>query len=379
MDFALDPEQEALRDAVRGLLGKAYESSETRREVVGEDPGFSAKTWSRLAEMGALGLPFAESDGGMGAGPVEVSIVAEEMGRVIAPEPFVEVVVLAGGLLAATGTDEQRADVLGRVAEGELVLAAALAEPEARWDLSGGGVKASQSGDGWTLSGVKEPVLHGARADAFVVSAATDAGTGLFLVEGDSAGLTRAGYRTFEGGRAAHVAFDGTPATPLGDVTTDQSSILDDVVARAQVAYCHEALGAMDTALKLTVEYLKTRKQFGVTLSTFQALTFRAADLYVSLELVRSTVMWATLVLLDEPARAREAAARAKLQVSTAGRHIGEEAIQLHGGIGMTAEYSVGHYMSRLTALDHWLGDGTEHLRTLAGSVGDHTVLNPLP
>ena len=379
MDFALDPEQEALRDAVRGLLGKAYESSETRREVVGEDPGFGAKTWSQLAEMGALGLPFAEADGGMGAGPVEVSIVAEEMGRVIAPEPFIEVVVLAGGLVAAVGTDEQRADVLGRVAEGELVLAAALAEPEARWDLSGGGVKASQSGDGWTLSGVKEPVLHGARADALVVSAATDAGTGLFLVEADAAGLTRTGYRTFEGGRAAHVTFDGTPATPLGDVANDQSSTLDDVVARAQVAYCHEALGAMDTALKLTVDYLKTRKQFGVTLSTFQALTFRAADLYVSLELVRSTVMWATLVLLDEPARAREAAARAKLQISTAGRHIGEEAIQLHGGIGMTAEYSVGHYMSRLTAIDHWLGDGTEHLRTLASSLGDHTVLNPLP
>ena len=379
MDFALDPEQEALRDAVRGLLGKAYGSSETRRDVVGDDPGFSTKTWSQLTEMGALGLPFAEADGGMGAGPVEVSIVAEEMGRVIAPEPFVEVVVLAGGLVAAAGTDEQRADVLGRVADGQLVLAAALAEPGARWDLTGGGVKATQAGEGWTLSGVKEPVLHGARADALVVSAATDAGTGLFLVEGDPGGLTRAGYRTFEGGRAAHVAFDGTPATPLGDVSADQSSLLDDVVARAQVAYCHEALGAMDTALKLTVEYLKTRKQFGVTLSTFQALTFRAADLYVSLELVRSTVMWATLVLLDEPARAREAAARAKLQVSTAGRHIGEEAIQLHGGIGMTAEYSVGHYMSRLTAIDHWLGDGTQHLRTLADSLGDHTVLNPLP
>jgi alkylation response protein AidB-like acyl-CoA dehydrogenase len=379
MDFALDPEQESLRDAVRGLLGKAYESSETRREVVNEDPGFSEKTWSQLAEMGALGLPFAEADGGMGAGPVEVSIVAEEMGRVIAPEPFVEVVVLAGGLVAGAGTDEQRADVLGRVAEGQLVLAAALAEPGARWDLTGGGVTASQSDDGWTLSGVKEPVLHGARADALVVSAATDAGTGLFLVEGDAAGLTRSGYRTFEGGRAAHVGFDGTPATPLGDVSVDQASLVDDVVARAQVAYCHEALGAMDTALTLTVEYLKTRKQFGVTLSTFQALTFRAADLYVSLELVRSTVAWSTLVLLDEPDRAREAAARAKLQVSTAGRHIGEEAIQLHGGIGMTAEYSVGHYMSRLTAIDHWLGDGAEHLRVLAGSLDDHTVLNPLP
>ncbi len=379
MDFTLDSEQEALRDAVRGLLGKAYDSSETRRAVVGEEPGFSDKTWSQLAEMGVLGLPFAEADGGMGAGPVEVSIVAEEIGRVIAPEPFVEVVVLAGGLVAAAGTDEQRADVLGRVAEGQLVLAAALAEPGSRWDLTGGGVTASSSGDGWTLSGVKEPVLHGARADAFVVSARTDAGTGLFLVEGDASGLTRTGYRTFEGGRAAHIAFDGTPATPLGDVSADQSGLVDDVVARAQVAYSHEAIGAMGTAVNTTVDYLKTRKQFGVTLSTFQALTFRAADLYVSLELVRSTVTWATLVLLDEPSRAREAAARAKLQVATSGRHIAEESIQLHGGIGMTAEYSVGHYMSRLTAINHWLGDGQEHLRVLGETVGDHTVLNPLP
>ncbi|MGH3457572.1 acyl-CoA dehydrogenase family protein [Aeromicrobium sp.] len=379
MDFALDAEQEALRDAVRGLLGKAYDTSETRRAVVGDNPGFGEKTWGQLAEMGVLGLPFAEADGGMGAGPVEVSIVAEEMGRVIAPEPFIEVVVLAGGLVAAAGTDDQRADVLGRVAEGDLVLGASLAEPGARWSTSGGDVAAKQDEDAWALTGVKEPVLHGARADALVVSAATDAGTGLFLVEGDAAGLTRTGYRTFEGGRAAHVAFDGTPATPLGDVSTDQASLIDNVVARAQVAYCHEALGAMDTALKITVDYLKTRKQFGVTLSTFQALTFRAADLYVSMELVRSTVMWATLVLLDEPSRAREAAARAKLQVSTASRHIGEEAIQLHGGIGMTAEYSVGHYMSRLTAIDHWLGDGAEQLRVLAGSLGDHTVLNTLP
>ena len=379
MDFTLDAEQEALRDAVRGLLGKAYDSSETRRAVTLEDPGFSEKTWARLAEMGALGLPFAEADGGMGAGPVEVSILAEEIGRVIAPEPFVEVVVLAGGLVAAAGTDEQRADLLGRLAEGELILAAALAEPGARWSPAGGGVTASAGDGGWTLTGVKEPVLHGARADALVVSATTDAGVSLFLVEGDAAGLTRTGYRTHDGGRAAHVAFDGTPATLLGDASTDQTSVIDEVVAGAQVAYCHEALGAMDTALSSTVEYLKTRKQFGVTLSTFQALTFRAADMYVSMELVRSTVTWATLVLADEPKRAREAAARAKVQVARSGRHIGKEAIQLHGGIGMTAEYSVGHYMSRLTAIDHWLGDGTEHLLHLTGSLDDHTVVEPLP
>lgn len=378
MDFQLDSEQEALRDAVRGLLAKAYDTSETRRAVTKNEPGWDEKTWQRLAEMGVLGLPFAEEDGGMGAGPAEVSIVAEEIGRVIAPEPFVEAVVLAGGLVAAAGTAEQRAEVLGALAEGGLVPAFAHTEPTSRYELTASGVKASGTGDSWTLSGVKEPVLGGARADLLVVSAAVDGGTGLFLVQSDAAGLTRMSYATFDGGRAARVAFDSTPATPLGEPGADQSAAIAATVARAQIAYGHEALGAMDTALHTTTDYLKTRKQFGVPLMTFQALTFRAADMYVSLELARSTVTWATLVLLDG-GDASEAASRAKLQVSKAGRHIGQEAIQLHGGIGMTAEYSVGHYMSRLTAIDHVLGDGRHHLNKLVSTLDDHTVVDPLP
>lgn len=378
MDFTLDAEQIALRDAVRSLLGKAYDSSETRREVTKTDPGWDDKTWQRLAEMGALGLPFAEEDGGFGAGPVEVSIVAEEVGRVIAPEPYVEAVVLAGGLVAAVGTAEQRATVIGPLAEGTLVPAFAHTEPGARYSETSASVKASGSGAGWTLTGVKEPVLGGARADLLIVSAAVDGGTGLFLVQPDAAGLTRTSYPTFDGGRAAHVAFDATPATPLGEAGADQTAAIATAVARAQIAYGHEALGAMETALKQTTEYLKTRKQFGVPLMTFQALTFRAADMYVSLELARSTVTWATLVLLDG-GDATEAASRAKLQVSKAGRHIGQEAIQLHGGIGMTAEYSVGHFTSRLTAIDHLLGDGRHHLAALSAKLGEHTVVEPLP
>jgi len=378
MDFLLDSEQEALRDAVRGLLAKAYDTSETRRAVTKQDPGWDEKTWQRLAEMGILGLPFAEDDGGMGAGPAEVSIVAEEMGRVIAPEPFVEAVVLAGGLVAAAGTAEQRAEILGALAEGALVPAFAHTEPASRYELVASGVKSSSTGDGWTLTGVKEPVLGGARADLLVVSAAVDGGTGLFLVKPEADGLTRTGYSTFDGGRAARVAFDNTPATPLGEAGADQSAAIAATVARAQIAYGHESLGAMDTALRTTTDYLKTRKQFGVPLMTFQALTFRAADMYVSLELARSTVTWATLVLLDG-GDATEAASRAKLQVSKAGRHIGQEAIQLHGGIGMTAEYSVGHYMSRLTAIDHALGDGRHHLNRLVSTLDGHTVVDPLP
>lgn len=376
MDFTLDAEQVALRDAVRGLLGKAYESSETRREATKLEHGWDDKVWSQLAEMGALGLPFAEADGGMGAGPVEVSIVAEEIGRVIAPEPYVEAVVLAGGLVAAAGTDEQRAEILGALSEGTLVPAFAHNEPGQRYSADAAGVTATKNGDEWTLTGVKEPVIGGARADLLIVSAAIDGGTGLFLVKPDATGLTRDGYATFDGGRAARIGLDSTPATPLGDGGGRTAEIAR-AVAEAQIAYGHESLGAMQTALEQTTEYLKTRKQFGVPLSTFQALTFRAADMYVELELARSIVTWATLVLLDG-GDAEQAASRAKLQVSKAGRHIGKEAIQLHGGIGMTAEYSVGHFTSRLTAIDHTLGDGRHHLTKLVSTLEDHTVLDPL-
>jgi alkylation response protein AidB-like acyl-CoA dehydrogenase len=386
MDFTLDAEQIALRDAVRGLLGKAYGSSETRREVTKTDPGWSDKTWQQLAEMGALGLPFAEEDGGFGAGPVEVSIVAEEIGRVIAPEPYVEAVVLAGGLVAAAGTADQRAEIIGALAQGTLVPAFAHTEPGSRYSETAS-VVASTSGAGWTLTGVKEPVLGGGRADLLIVSALVEGGTGLFLVQPDATGLSRTSYSTFDGGRAARVAFGATPAIPLGEPGADQSGVIASAIAAAQIAYGHEALGAMDTALKQTTEYLKTRKQFGVPLMTFQSLTFRAADMYVSLELARSTVTWATLVLLDTStdsaqapaATVVEAASRAKLQVSKAGRHIGQEAIQLHGGIGMTAEYSVGHYTSRLTAIDHVLGDGRHHLSRLTQTLDDHGVVEPLP
>jgi alkylation response protein AidB-like acyl-CoA dehydrogenase len=365
MDFTLDGEQTALRDAVRGLL-KGYDN-EHRREVVAEDPGFDESLWGKLAEMGVLGLPFAEDDGGMGAGPAEVSVVAEEFGRVIAPEPFVEAVVLAGGLVAALGSDEQKKEILGGLSSGELVPAFAWSDP------TGGEGGVTVEGD--TLSGVKEPVLNAGRADLFVVFADGR----LFLVDPADAEVTS--YSTFDGGRAAHVSFDKSPATPLGE-GGDATEATKDVIAAATIAYCHEALGAMDSALRMTTEYLTTRKQFGMTLNRFQALTFRAADMYTSLELTRSIVTWATMVLADDHSDAekkREAAARAKLQVSKAGRHIGQEAIQLHGGIGMTAEYAVGHLTARLTAIDHLLGDGRQQIKNLSRRLTSYDVVEPLP
>jgi alkylation response protein AidB-like acyl-CoA dehydrogenase len=376
VNFDYDSEQNDLRDAVRALLARAYADSEARRAVVKADPGFDEKTWSRLAEMGLLGLPFAEEDGGMGAGPVEVAIVAEEIGRVLAPEPFTETVVLAGGLVAAAASAEQKGEVLGGIAEGTTIAVFAHAEPGTRWTATASGVTATKSGDRWTLTGVKEPVPSGARADVLIVSAAIDGGTGLFLVQGDAEGLTRTGYRTHDGTRAANVRFHGTPAVALGE-GGDATAAIEQALAVARIAYGHEALGAMDTALRTTTEYLKTRKQFGVTISKFQALTFRAADMYISLELARSIALWASMVQ-EAGGDVVQAADRARLQISRASRHIGKEAIQLHGGIGVTAEYSVGHYTSRLTAIDHLLGDGDWALARLAQNVASYETVDPL-
>jgi alkylation response protein AidB-like acyl-CoA dehydrogenase len=373
MDFTYDEEQQALREAVRGLAGKAYSDFESRRRTVGEDPGYSEKVWTQLAEMGVLGLPFEEPYGGMGAGPIEVGIVAQELGRVLAPEPFLTAVVLAGGLVAAAGSEEQKETLLGGLSSGETLLAFAHAEPGSRWAPSASAVTAS----GGSLTGVKEPVVQGARADVLIVSAALEGGgTGLFVVDGGAA--ERTSYRTHDGGRAAKITFAGTPATPLGD-GGDATGVIARVLDSARIAACNEAIGLMEVALETTAAYLKSRKQFGVTLNTFQALTFRSADMYVSLEMARSLTTWATMVLAGGSGEeASVAASRAALQVSRAGRHIGQDAIQLHGGIGVTAEYAIGSYTSRLTALDHLLGDGNHHLAQLAAGVGGYGEVEPL-
>lgn len=380
MDFEYDDEQLALRDAVRSLLAKAYGDFESRRRATREEPGYSTDTWQRLAEMGVLGLPFAEEDGGMGAGPLEVGIVAEELGRVLAPEPFLTSVALAGGAVAEAGSAEQRTRLLEPLVAGDSLLAWAHAELGGAYGASASAVSATEADGGWTLSGTKEPVVQGELADVLVVTALLpDGGTGLFAVSGDAVGLRRTGYPTHDGGRAAALVLDATPAEPLGD-GGDATVLVERVLDRGHVAAAAEALGLMTEALSSTRDYLTSRKQFGVTLSKFQALTFRAADMYVDLELTRSVVLWASMVMADgSPEEASAAASRAALQVASAGRRLTEEAIQLHGGIGVTAEYSVGHRLSRLQALLALVGDERVHLARLAGAVSSYDEVDPLP
>ena len=379
MDFTYDDEQQALREAVRGLLATTYADHEARRRTVATDDGFDRVLWGRLAEMGILGLPFSEADGGVGAGPVEIGIVCQELGRVLAPEPYLASIVHAGGLVAAVGSAEQKADLLGRLSAGEIVLAAADTSPGDRWASRADGVRASLSGDAWTLDGVADPVLAGDVADHLVVTAALPdgAGTGVFLVAADA--VSRTGYTTADLTRAASVTFDGSAATPLGEPGRDLAPSIATISDLTRIMGANQALGVMQSQVRATTDYLKSRKQFGVTLNTFQALTFRAADMYVSLELTHSMVDWATMTIAaGDPDAVADAADRVGLQVSRAGRHIGQEAIQLHGGIGMTAEYAVGVGTAHLTVLDQWLGNAGHHLTRLSGRVTDHDLVEAL-
>ncbi|MGE2836282.1 acyl-CoA dehydrogenase family protein [Mycobacterium sp. SMC-4] len=366
MDFQLSEEQVLLRDTTRDVLARTY-TIERRLEVIESETGWSREVWNQLAEIGLLGLGFDEDAGGQ----IEVMVAMTEIGRRLAPEPVVHAALAPGSLIAEVGTDEQKA-VLDEVASGQHLLAFAHFEPGARGVSAVVTTTAAQQGDSWTITGTKNPVLAGDSADTLVVSAALpDGGTGLFLV--DAAATRRQPYRTFDGQRGAQIDFEGTPAQPLG-AATDASEAINRVLVRISSALCAEALGAMEEALRLTTEYLTQRKQFGVTLSKFQTLTQRAADMYVSLELARSMSLYAAMSIADgnlDPV----IAARSKLQIGRSGRHISQESIQLHGGIGVTAEYPVSHYAARLTAIEHTLGSSQDQLHTLISALGEYEVI----
>lgn len=373
MDFELDDEQRMLGETVRTLLSRSYDVTR-RNEMATTERGWSPQVWKQLADLGVLGLSFAEADGGLGATPVETMVVMHELGRSLAPEPYLDSVFIPGALLTAAGSAEQRARYLPRLSEGAALLAFAHTEPGRRWPMLELATTATEDADGWHVSGVKNPVLHGDCADTVIVSATRPTGgIGLFLVDADAPGVSRTTYATHDQRRGAELRFDRAPAEPLGTEANGAQAIAETEI-RAQAALCAEAVGALDEVLKLTVAYLKQRKQFGVALKTFQALTHRAADMYVHCELANSMSLYATMSLAEGVADPT-VAARAKLAVGRAARAVGQEAIQLHGGIGLTAEYPVGHYVSRLTAIEHALGNSETHLRSLAANVGTYDMV----
>jgi pimeloyl-CoA dehydrogenase small subunit len=345
-----------------------------------EPKGYSPEVWRQFAELGLLGIPFAEEHGGLGQGLTETMIVAEALGHALALEPYLATVVMGGGVLRHAGNDAILKELTPAIVEGKLTLALAHQEQQARYDLADTATTARADGKGgYTLEGAKCVVLHGDSADQVVVTARvsggrTDqAGIGLFLVDGKANGVSRRGYPTQDGMRAADITLSavrvGSEVVLAGPDKGLQ--VLSRVVDETVAALSSEAVGAMAALQELTVDYLKTRKQFGVPIGSFQVLQHRAVDMFTALEQARSMAYYATM-MAGEPdaAERRKAMSAAKVQIGRSARFVGESAIQLHGGIGMTMEYKAGHYFKRLTMIDMAFGDADHHLRELARAGG---------
>lgn len=376
MDFDLTDEQSMLKATLERLLKDNY-GFEQRGKHLATEAGFSAQMWNAYAEMGLLALPFAEEDGGLGGSPVETMIVMEALGHALALEPYFATVVLGGGVLRRGGSGDQKAELIAQIADGTLKLALAHTEHGGRYDLHHVATRAVRDGDGFRLSGAKSVVLNGDSADRIFVVARTEgdtreeSGIGLFLVDGNADGLTRRGYRTQDGRRAADLRLDNVKVA-AGDVYGDPAgglAILEAVIDDAIAALAAESIGVMTGLHELTVEYIKVRKQFGVAIGQFQVLQHKAVDMFVAIEQARSMAYFATMMAGSDDAAERGRAMHAvKAEIGKAARIVGENAIQLHGGVGMTMEYAVGHYFKRVTMIDTELGDSDHHLAALARS-----------
>ena len=372
MDFDLSEDQRLLKESVDRLIAGEY-SFEQRKKYMAEPAGWSAAMWSQLTETGLLGLPFEETLGGFGGGPVETAIVMEAFGRGLVLEPFFATVILGGGLLRRAASDTLRGSLAPKIAAGKLKLAFAHVERHSRYDLSDVTTSARKDGAGYILDGAKSVVLHGDVADRIFVTArlagerrAPD-GIGLFLVDPAASGVARRGYRTQDGLRAAELTLSKVRVTADDLVHDNALAPIEHVIDEAIAALCAEAVGALQSLQDLTLEYLKTRKQFGRAIGSFQVLQHRSVDMLVAVEGARSMAMFAAVMAADEnPIERRKAISAAKVQIGRSARHVGQEAIQLHGGIGMTNEYAAGHYFKRVTMIDQLYGDADTHLGKLA-------------
>ena len=366
MDFSLSDERRMLKETAERWLRDEV-PWESRNEGAASELGYDADRWQQMAELGLVGALIPADHGGYGGTGEDIALVFEALGRAIVTEP-----VLATGILGATplwmaGDEDQRA-LVGEAMEGGLTLALAHGEPGGRYHPSHVGTRAEQADGGWRLTGTKAVVLNGDSAERLVVSGRVsgdtrdEEGLGLFVVEGGAEGVSRRGYGTVEGGRAAEVALDGAPGVPIG-TPGEAFPVIEATLARGALALSAEAVGIMERCKEITLDYLKTRRQFGRTLGSFQALQHRMVEMVLEIEQARSAVILAASSL-DGPREDRErTVSAAKNLAGRVGRLVSEESIQLHGGIAMTWEYSLPHFAKRLTMIDHLLGDTDHHLR----------------
>lgn len=377
MDFNFTPEQEQLRDAVGKWVEKAY-GFERRRAIVAEG-GFDRAAWGELAELGLLGLTVAEQDGGMGMGAVEAMIVLEELAKGLVLEPYAQALIAAQVL--AHAPQALRQQWLPKLVQGQALIVLAHQEKGARYQLDQLQTQAEPQGQGYVLNGQKSLVPAGDRADAWIVPALLDGQVALFWVEQGAAGVQTQGYLTQDGSRAAELRLQASPAQLLCAAGDGQGlALLQQLAGIGTAAVCAEGVGVMEQTLALTADYMNQRKQFGVPIASFQALRHRIADMKMQLELGRSMSYYAWLKLAEEPAdgagaangaaerERQQALSRAKYQLGQSMRYVGQQSVQLHGGIGVTDEYIGSHYFKKLTQLEMCWGDSLHHL----GIVSEH-------
>ncbi len=371
MDFSLSDEQSLLKDSVERFIQNDYDFDK-RRKVMAEEDGFSRKNWQQFAELGWLAIPFSEEDGGFGGGAIELMLIMEQIGRGLVVEPYLPTVVLAGGFLRRAGSSAQKEQYLASIIDGSKLGAFAFAEPQGRFNLADLTTTAKAEGEGFTLNGHKCVVLNGPSADFFVVSARTagdqrDAkGISLFLVDADAKGLSRRDYPTVDGLRGSEVMLENVKVGKdalIGDKDA-ALPLIEAVIDDATLAVGCEAVGGMEVLYKATVEYSKQRVQFGQPIGKFQVLQHRMVDMFMEYEQSKS-LMYMAAMRLDEGYNdaAKRAVSGFKVQVGKSGRFVGQQAVQLHGGMGMTEELSVGHYFKRLTMIDTLFGNVDFHLK----------------
>ncbi|MFZ5509585.1 MAG: acyl-CoA dehydrogenase family protein [Pseudomonadota bacterium] len=377
MDFNFTEEQSALQDTLRRFIAKDY-GFEQRRQLAKSEPGFSRATWKQFADLGWLALPFPEEHDGMGGNAVDTMIVMEAFGRGLVLEPYLATVVLCGSLVRDSGSEMQKKSILPAIAGGELLMALAHYEPRTRYELNHVETTARPDAGGWVIDGAKSVVLGGPSADRLIVSARTsggardDAGVSLFLVDRNAAGMALRAYATQDGQRAADITFTRVKVGADALLGTQDQGL--PALARALdygiAALCAEAVGAMAALNEATLDYLKTRKQFGQPIAKFQALQHRMADMLIAAEQARS-MMYLASVKADSPdaAERSRAVSAAKAYIGQSARFVGQQAVQLHGGMGVTDELNVSHYFKRLTMINATFGDADHHLGRFSDSL----------
>ena len=366
MDFSLSEFQSMLADSVEKFVANEYDF-ESRQAHAASDAGFSTTVWQTFCELGWTAIPFAESDGGLDGGPIETMLLMQQFGRGLIVEPYLANVVLAGGVLRRVANETQKTQWLQPMISGELQTALAFVEPQSRYEIDDIQTTAVADGDGWLLNGTKSVVLNGGNADVLIIPA-NAGGVSLFAIAADAAGVTRKKYPTVDGSSAADIVLDNVrvDANSLLGEAGDGLATLQAVIDEATLAICAEAVGIMQTLTDKTVEYSKNRVQFGVPIGSFQALQHRMVDMLTASEQSYSLLLWATMASADNTSDAKRAVNAIKYQIGTAGKLVGQEAVQLHGGMGMSWEFDVGHYFKRLTVIGQMLGNADWHLDKLA-------------